>query len=923
MLIHLRGPVFRHALVIGIVTLVAGFVHGAGVLKPLHDALTELRFAAAPRDPTGGIVLVEIDAKSIAAIGEWPWPRRLHAELIRAVDRLDPSEIALDIDFSARSNETDDSALEAALRDAQGPVILAAFHQKATSDADETAIVANLPLSRFRSHVWLATVNIEPDADGVIRRYPYGAVIEGKLLPSIASLYGGVPAADGSFLIDYSISARKIERVSVIDLLQGRVQAAQIKGRKVIVGASAIELRDVFQVPGYGLISGSLLQALGTETLLQRRPLQTTGQGVSIIGLAMLAGLVVAAGRLRWSHVLLTLMGCAAGLEAFAWIYQALKPTVIDTSAWHVALLGCAVVTVGREIDLRRILLVLANADRANLRIILDQVVADSFDGIVVSDDEGIIRSVSRSAARILQPGRHRNWVGLPAKELVPVEMLIAMRSAISDSQQGAWRTHAPRETRLRAESGQERVIEYIITPSRLQGVGSDRTEPSDRFVVCLSFRDVTERRIAEQRLEYLARYDMLTDLSARSHFMESLRAELDSVDANGPSGAVLYFDLDRFKTVNDTFGHMTGDRLLQAVARRGLELVPPPHLLARLGGDEFAVLWRGPVQAEQIEDLAGRLIEQIGDPYEINGNRLAIGVSIGVAMIERGVDAEDLMKKADAALYRAKKAGRGIYCFYEASLEASLRARQKMETELWEALTRQEFHLVYQPQFDLESRALLGVEALLRWRHPERGLVPPQDFIPVAEEIGLMETLGEWVLLEACGEAARWPRPIKISVNISPVQFARGDLSKTVAKVLALTGLPAQRLVLEITESLFIQESDAVQRAMNTLRSAGVGFALDDFGTGYSSLGYLRKFRLDTIKIDRSFVRDIPNDAEALAIVRAVIALGRGLGMRLMAEGLEAPEQIDALLQAGCHEGQGYGLGRPQPADQIAALLS
>lgn len=913
----------RHALGIGIVALVAGLLHGAGLLKPLQDALTELRFTAAPRDPTGGIVLVEIDAKSIAAIGEWPWARRIHADLIRAIDRLEPSEIALDIDFSSRSNETDDAALEVALRDARSSVILAAFHQKATSDADETDLVANLPLSRFRDHAWLAAVNIEPDADGVIRRYPYGSAIEGRLLPSIASLYGGVPAADGSFLIDFSIAAEKMDRISVIDLLQGRVQEAQIKGRKVIVGASAIELRDIYQVPSYGLISGSLLQAISAETLMQGRPLQAPGQQVTIIGLAMLAALVVAAGRLRWSHVLLMLMGGAVALEAFAWVYQALTPIVVDTSAWHAALLGCAAVTVGREINLRRILLVLANADRANLRIILDQVVADSFDGIVVVDDVGVIQSVSRSAAQILQPGRRRNWVGSPAKELVPVEMLIAIRSAISDSRQGTWQAQAPREMYLRVEGDQERVIEYIVTPSRLQGRGGDQADVSERFVVCLSFRDVTERRNAEQRLEYLARYDTLTGLFGRNHFMESLRAELDSVDASGLTGAVLYLDLDRFKTINDTFGHTTGDQLLQAVAQRGLELVPPPHLLARLGGDEFAMLWRGPVRAEELDGLAGRLIEQIGDPYEINGNRLAIGASIGIAMIERGMDAEDLMKRADAALYHAKKAGRGMHCFYEASLEVSLRARQKMETELWEALARQEFHLVYQPQFDLANGTLVGVEALLRWHHPERGVIPPAEFIPVAEDIGLMETLGEWVLLEACRETVRWPRPITVSVNISPVQFARGDLAKAVATVLASTGLPARRLVLEITESLFIQECDAVQRAMDTLRSAGVRFALDDFGTGYSSLGYLRKFSLDTIKIDRSFVCDIPNDAEAMAIIRAVIALGRSLGLRLVAEGLETPEQIDALLQAGCHEGQGYGLGRPQSAAQIAGLLS
>nr|WP_279306601.1 EAL domain-containing protein [Microvirga solisilvae] len=889
----------------------------------MHDALTELRFSAAPRNPTGSIVVVEIDAKSIAAIGQWPWPRRIHADLIRAIDRLDPSEIALDIDFSARSSEADDAALEAALREARSSVTLATFHQKATSDADETSIVANLPLTRFRDHAWLATVNVEPDSDGAIRRYPYGAVIDGKLMPSIGSLYGGVAAADGSFVIDYSIAAERIERISVIDLLQGRAQEADVKGRKVIVGASAIELRDIFQVPSHGLISGSLLQAIGAEALLQKRALQMTGQWVTIVGLIMLAAFAMAIARFRWSHVLLVLLSGAAGLEVLALALQVMKPLVVDTSAWHVALLGYAVVAVGREIDLRRILLVLANRDRANIKTILDQVVADSFDGIVVVDDEGVVQSISRSAAQILQPRRRRNWIGFPAKELVPPEMANAMRDAITECQKGTWQAHTPREMHLRVDGNQERVIEYIITPSKLETLESDPSSSGDRFAVSVSFRDITERRAAEQRLEYQARYDTLTGLSGRNHFMESLRDAAKFADAERPSGCVLYFDLDRFKTVNDTFGHATGDQLLQAVARRGLEIISSPHLLARFGGDEFAVLWRGPHLKDELDVLASRLIEQLSDPYEINGNRLAIGASIGIAMIEPGEDAESLMRKADVALYRAKKTGKGVHCFYEASLEASLRARQKMETELWEAMTRQEFHVAYQPQYDLKTRTLVGVEALLRWQHPERGLVSPAEFIPVAEEIGLMEALGEWVLIEACKDAASWPKPIKVAVNVSPVQFARGDLAKAVEKILTLTGLPANRLVLEITETIFIQENGAVRRAMDVLRSKGVSFALDDFGTGYSSLSYLREFSIDTIKIDRSFVRDIPNDAGSMAIVQAVIALGRGLDMRLMAEGVETPEQIEALRQAGCDEGQGYGLGRPQPASQIAGLLA
>ncbi|KLK91125.1 hypothetical protein AA309_21990 [Microvirga vignae] len=916
---------FRHAIVISFIVLFAGLLHNGGVLKPLKDGLTELRFAAAHRDPTGGIVLVEIDAKSIAEIGEWPWPRRIHADLIRSIDRLESSEIAFDIDFSARSNEADDGALEAALRSAKSSVILATFTQPGSSDIQDGRTIASQPLVRFRDHAWLATVNIELDPDGHVRRYPYGAMIDGKLLPSLATLYGGVSPNTGSFIIDFSISASEIDRISVIDLLQGRIEAQRLRGKKVIVGAGAIELRDVFQVPHYGLISGSLLQAISAETIAQGRALDETEQRIAVVGLIVLAVLVWAARGSKWHHVLLTLIGCAALVEICAGALQVLHTVALDTSAWHVAVLGFMAVTVGREIDLRRILLVLSNTERQNLKIVLDQVVSDNFDGIIVVDDEGAIQSISRSAAQILKPGHRRNWIGLPVKELAPAEMLLAMRNAISDCAQGEWRGSAPRQLHLQDGGTDERVLEYVVTPSRLhENVDTTGGRPAGRFFVCLSFRDITERRRAEQRLAYLAHYDTLTGLPNRNHFTESLHEVLKEKTAGASSGAVLYFDLDRFKTVNDTFGHGTGDLLLQAAGRRGLELVPPPHVFARFGGDEFAVLWREPIAKEDLQTLARRLIEQIGDPYEINGNRLTIGVSVGIAAIDETASGPDvILKRADAALYRAKKAGRGLHCFYESSMEAELRTRQKLEMELWDALARQEFQVVYQPQFDLGSRKLIGVEALLRWPHPERGMVPPNEFIPIAEEVGMMEALGEWVLYEACREAARWPQPIKLSVNVSPVQFTRGNFVASVTKVLADTGLRADRLMLELTESLFVQECGAVRSAIDELKSSGIGFALDDFGTGYSALSYLRKFPIDAIKIDRSFVLGVPDDVEAMAIVQAIVALGRSLGIRLIAEGLETPDQIRVLQELGCQEGQGYGLGRPQPAQLIMELLN
>jgi EAL domain-containing protein (putative c-di-GMP-specific phosphodiesterase class I) len=317
-------------------------------------------------------------------------------------------------------------------------------------------------------------------------------------------------------------------------------------------------------------------------------------------------------------------------------------------------------------------------------------------------------------------------------------------------------------------------------------------------------------------------------------------------------------------------------------------------------------------------------LIRALSEPYEISGNRLAIGASVGIATASDSErDLSGIMRNADTALYRAKKDGGGSFRFFDASMSVALQARQKLEIELRDALVRGEFEVYYQPQFDLASRDLIGVEALLRWHHPQGGFVSPAEFVPVAEEIGLMDSLGEWVLRQACAEVARWPRPVKLAVNVSPVQFTRGDIILAVDQALAMSGLPARQLELEITESLFIQENNAIRSIMDEISQRGIQFALDDFGTGYSSLSYIRKFPIAKIKIDRSFVSGIPHDQEAVAIIQAVVALASNLGLRTNAEGLETEEQTKLLRLLGCNEGQGFGLGRPQRAEDIVRILA
>jgi diguanylate cyclase (GGDEF)-like protein len=915
--------VFRYALSVALIGILTGLSWEAGYLDLLKNRIEELRFTAAPRPPTGTIVLVDIDAKSIAAMGEWPWPRRIHANLIEALTRHGADEVAFDVDFSTRSNEMDDAVLEAALR-AGGSVILPAFNQRLSADGADHRLAANRPLERFRDASWPASVNVQPDPDGRVRRYPYGEIIEAESVSSIPALLAGSPQRSGAFAIDFSIDGGAIDRVSAIDLLRDKADGARIAGKKVIIGATAIELRDYFQVPAQGIIPGVLLQAVAAETLLQGRALAQTGLPMTFAGLAVIGALVLAARRLDWKVRLAGLFAAAIAVETAAAGLQMLRPLAVDTSAWHAMFLCAAVLTTAAEIGLRRILLAISSTEARNTRTLLDQIISDNFDGIVVVDHAGQIHSASRSAVQTFRPTAVAPFEGRPLDELVPAALAKVVKETMASACEGQWPDQHPRELSLHLPGAGERTLEYVVTPSRLDGgISVDGRAAQDRFAACLTFRDITERRLAEKRLAYLARFDTLTGLPNRNAFMERL-ADVIAAAARQDSWAVLYFDLDRFKTVNDTFGHGVGDLLLHAVARRGLETVQLPHVLARFGGDEFAVIWTEPLDAEQIGKIADRLIASLSEPYEISGHRLAVGVSIGIAAGGDGhQDLATIMKNADTALYRAKRDGGGCHRFFEPSMDAALQARQKLEVDLRDAFARREFEVFYQPQFDLVDRRLTGVEALLRWRHAERGFVSPAEFVPVAEEIGIMEALGAWVLCQACTEVARWPRDIKVAVNVSPVQFMRGDIVAAVDDALARSGLPARRLELEITESLFIQENGAIRATMDEIGRRGIGFALDDFGTGYSSLSYLRKFPIGKIKIDRSFVTGIPHDEEAVAIVQAVIALAGNLGIRTNAEGLETAEQIELLHLLGCNEGQGYGLGKPQPAESIIALLS
>jgi diguanylate cyclase (GGDEF)-like protein/PAS domain S-box-containing protein len=435
-----------------------------------------------------------------------------------------------------------------------------------------------------------------------------------------------------------------------------------------------------------------------------------------------------------------------------------------------------------------------------------------------------------------------------------------------------------------------------------------------------LSLRDLRERRQAESRIRHLALHDPLTDLPNRASFNERLALTLERAAKAQERFAVLCVDLDRFKEVNDIFGHPIGDALLRELSRR-LQAAAEGAFIARLGGDEFSLIVADGPQPSTAEALADRLQAVVEDDVESAGHALKIGLSIGVAIFPNdGSEANTLLVNADAALYRAKAEGRGTIRFFEPDMDKRLRERRALQHDLRSAVARHELVLNYQPQARIGGE-IIGFEALIRWQHPSRGLIQPTAFIPLAEDSGLVISIGEWVLREACREAASWPKPLQIAVNLSPIQFRHGDLPELVHSILLETGLQADRLELEITESVLIGDFSRAISILRRLKSLGVRIAMDDFGTGYSSLSYLQSFPFDKIKIDQTFISKLERNPQSAAIIRAVIGLGRGLDLPVAAEGVESAAQLAFLAKELCDEVQGFLVGHPLPIEDYAEL--
>lgn len=886
-------------------TIALAIVLAGGWHSSLRNTLADLRFAWQSRQVSGDIVVIAIDASSIDRIGVWPWPRLLHAELIRQLQKTDVQDIALDVDFSTPSDASSDRNFAEALERAGGSVVLPSFQQPRT---DRTTLHINRPLQQFAEHSWSAIVNVEVGPDGLVRRYPFGEKLDGKFVPSMAAVLAGQYAEKRTpFLIDFSIRTAGITKVSFADVLSGDPATLQkLQGKKVVIGGTALELGDRFSVPNGVILSGPVLQTLAAESLLQNRALQWTSGAVTAAGLVLLALLMLFSWRRLSAGKRVALLGATAfTLEAGAFALQAAFPLILDTSLLHIAIIIYVAAIALDEIDIRDL---------------LGRVAESRFQRVAMSLGDGLICTDSNYLITVWNPGATAIFGYLP-EEMIgrPFDEICARDEALATSAFSIKNAAHLAAGSVVEFDGRRRNGEVFPVEASFSG-----WQGTDGLQFGAILRDISVRKREAERVRYLAEHDTLTGLINRNTLHVQLEAKISAAETDGRKVALLVIGIDGFQQINDMLGNTCGDLVLRAISQRLTAAIPPAGLVARLSGDEFAIA----VPTSDIGENLSRFAEQIGDGFDaplLAGNRhLRVKVSIGAAVCPGdGRTADELLSNAHLALSRAKATNRGGHVLFEDSIRRELETRLTLEAELALAAERNQFELFYQPQFHLADGRLIGAEALIRWRHPVRGLVSPGEFMPVVNTSPISERIAEWVLQTACTQGAAWERAghkLRIGVNLSPSQLESGDLAVSVGQVLASTGLSPTSLELEVTEDILLHDEQGALNTFLEIQELGVRLSFDDFGTGFASLSYLKKFPLDGLKIDRSFVLGLLTNPDDAAIVSSTIGLSKQLGLSVIAEGVEDRATADFLVRMGCEEGQGYFFGKPMPARDFEA---
>ena len=895
-----------------LVVIALAVVLSSGWHTALRNGLIDLRFASAARQASAEVVVVAIDASSIEKIGVWPWPRRLHADLLRQLENAGVKDVVFDVDFSSPSDPASDKLFAEALESAAGSVVLPSFEQPGTDRGNGAEIRVNAPLKQFGDHSWSAVVNVAIEPDGLVRRYPFGKQLNGQFLPSMGAVLAGQYTAQRvPFLIDFSIRTASIPKVSYVDVLRGDGAAlAKLKDKKVIIGATALELGDRFSVPNGGIVSGPLLQALAAESIIQNRALRSTSDIVTLAGLCLISLMMMLAWRrLGAGKRVILLVAMAAAVEAIAILLQSKLPLVLDTSLFHTAI----VVYLGA-----------IALDEIDFRDLLGRIAENRFQRIAMSLGDGLVCLDSSFLVTVWNPGAVAIF-GYQPEEMIgkPFDTIRATGDNVGSDSFSVRHAIHPRlhqaggmvmEFEGRRKSGEVFPVEACF--SGWQG--------TDGIQYGAIMRDISVRKREAERIRHLAEYDSLTGLANRYTLHSILKVMVSIAKAEHRELALVVLGIEGFQQINGMLGHAYGDSVVCAVTQRLKAEIGQAGIVARLSGDEFAVAIPGAGMTEAAAKFCERIRLAFEAPVLAGTRTHRVRLDAGVAVYPTGGEtADELLSNGHLAFCRAKATRRAGHVLFESSIRQELETRLDLETELERAVELNEFELFYQPQVRLADDGLIGAEALIRWHHPTRGLLSPGEFMPIVNTSAISERVAEWVLASACRQARNWEQAghrIRVGINLSPSQLQSGDLAVSVREILDVTGVTPSLIELEVTEDILLLNDEKVLDTFRTIREMGVLIVFDDFGTGYGSLSYLKKFPLDGLKIDRSFVLGLSGDSNDAAIVNSTISLGRQLGLGVIAEGIEDRATADLLARMGCEEGQGYFFGRPMPASAFEA---
>jgi len=888
-------------------------IYLSGGLNFAERQIDEFKFSLLRRPATGAVVLVEIDARSLKELGVWPWPRRLHATLLRNLMAAGAGQIAFDVDFSTHSRDADDRAFAAALKAANGQVVLPVFQQRSSGTARQGDLVTSMPIEILRPYVGLAVLNVFPSNDGIVRNLFVEGEIGDKRFPSLAAMLAGRRSvSEDGFDIDFSIDPATVPRLSYADVLKGRFRPEDVAGKKIVIGSTAAELGDMFAAPEYTIMPGPLVHILGSESIIQERALQRVGPLPIVVVMAVL---VLCFSRFFESRPFMygmaVVTGSALAIFAATVGVQARFPVEVDTVPLLLSILFAFFAAMAIRLDHQSVRLFFQSLAIRRKDTMMRSLVEKSIVGVVICDEGSRIESINPAAAAMF-------GYDLQALDGAPIGQIVPDLMLESDDE---WSPLADlAEVGYQAMWGRQRdgaAFPVEITANKVTVDGRSA------FVAFIN--DITQRRRHEEELQYRADHDELTGLPNRAMFARELAIALTEAQESGTMVAVYLLDLDRFKEVNDTLGHAVGDRLLQDVSKRLSRFMPEGAMLSRFGGDEFAMYLPYVLDIGQVERFAGGIISALRQPFDVDQVSLEVGGSLGYAIFpDNGTTTDILLQRADIAMYSAKQYQSGFSKYWAEDDAHSVR-NLTLTGDLRRAIEEDELELAFQPKIDLATGTVTGAEVLCRWSRPEHGFVSPDEFIGHAEQSGLIYPLTRWVLGKAVQTAAIWRElgwDLNIAVNLSARLLHHEEILSLVTGTLEQWEFPARRLTLEITENALLVNPAHAMIVIGELAALGVRVSIDDFGTGYSSLSYLTTLDASELKIDKSFVLGMSKEDNFKTVVKSVIAMAHDLDLRVVAEGIESEEVVAILRGFGCDIGQGFLFGKPMATDAFETFL-